>query len=246
MWRILSSSWQDPPPIEQPYYLVRDQLTVVQGIMMLSARFTVPEGLRSAVMKLANEGHPDQEAFLDTLCQRVWWPGLTKDAQLYVERCSVCWRHQSNSPQELLPTEVESVWEKLAADLVSIEGRSFLSVIDYGSRFPVLRPLHSTVTSAILAELEYVFATFGLPSTLVSDNGPQFASEQMSKFLSCLGIRHIKSSPRYHGLMGSWKDFTALSERGYQLCRHISRSIDASTRLCLISGALVTGCWIHP
>ena len=42
-----------------------------------------------------------------------------------------------------------------------------------------------------------VFARFGLPSTLVSDNGPQFASEEMKTFLGQLGIEHIKSSPPY-------------------------------------------------
>ena len=164
---------------------------------MMSARFVIPDGLRSSILALAHERHPGQEAFHDVLRQRVWWPGLTKDAALYVERCSECWRRQVNNPQELLPTEVEGVWEKLAVDLVSIEGHTSLSIIDYGSRFPFLKLLASTTSSSVIDELDDVFATFGLPSTLVSDNGPQFASEHMSAFLSQLGIHHIKSSPRY-------------------------------------------------
>ena len=197
MQRVLTSSWQNLLPSEQPYNLIRDQLTVVEGVVMMSARFVIPEALRPSVMALAHEGHPGREAFHDVLRQRVWWPGLTKDATLYVERCSECWRRRSNNPQELLPSEVEGVWEKLAVDLVSIEGHSVLSIIDYGSRFPILRPLRSTSASAVIDELDDVFAMFGLPSAMVSDNGPQFASEHMVKFLTQLGIRHIKSSPRY-------------------------------------------------
>ena len=148
-------------------------------------------------MALAHEGHPRREAIHDVLRQCFWWPGLTKNATLYVERCSECWRRRSNNPQELLPSEVEGVWEKLAVDLVSIEGHSVLSIIDYGSRFPILRLLRSTSASAVIDELDDVFAMFGLPSAMVSDNGPQFASEHMVKFLTQLGTRHMKSSPRY-------------------------------------------------
>jgi len=195
--RILTSSWKDISILEQPYYVVRDQLTVVDGVILLSARILIPADLRHSVMALAHEGHPGQEAFQDALRQRVWWPGMSKDVTLYMERCSECWRRRTNGPQELLPTEIEGVWEKLAVDLVSIEGRSFLSIIDYGSRFPILRPLLSTTTTAVIDVLDDIFAMFGLPASLVSDNGPQFISEQMAVFLSRLNISHVKSSPRY-------------------------------------------------
>ena len=197
MQRVLTSTWHEPSSLEQPFYLVRDQLTVVDGVLLFAARFVIPEGLRHSVLALAHEGHPGQDAFQDSLRQRVWWPGLTKDASLFLERCSVCWRRRNNGPQELLPTEIVGVWEKVAVDIVTIEGRSLLSMIDYGSRFPILRPLLSTTSSAIIDELEDIFTTFGLPSTLVSDNGPQFVSEHMSTFLSRLGITHTRSSPRY-------------------------------------------------
>ena len=114
-----------------------------------------------------------------------------------MECCSECWRRRTNSPQDLLPTEIEGVWEKLAIDLVSIEGHFVLSLIDYGSRFPMLKVLSSSSTTAIVDELDEVFALFGLPSVLVSDNEPRFVSEQMNTFLQRLGIRHIRSSPRY-------------------------------------------------
>ena len=195
--RVLTSAWEDPSPIDQPFHLIRDQLTVVEGILLFAARSVIPEGLRHSALALAHEGHPGQDAFQDALRQRVWWPGLTKDASLFLERCSMCWRRRSNGPQALLPTEIVGVWEKVAVNLVTIEGHTLLSMIDYGSRFPILRPLRSTTSSGIIDELEDIFALFGLPSTLVSDNDPQFVSEHTSAFLSRLGISHTKSSPRY-------------------------------------------------
>ena len=50
---------------------------------------------------------------------------------------------------------------------------------------------------AVIDELDEVFSMFGLPFSIVSDNGPQFVSEQMSYFLARLGSKHLRSSPRH-------------------------------------------------
>ena len=42
-----------------------------------------------------------------------------------------------------------------------------------------------------------MFARFGIPEQLVSDNGPQFVSEEFKKFMTTNGIKHIKCAP-YH------------------------------------------------
>ena len=45
--------------------------------------------------------------------------------------------------------------------------------------------------------LQDVFATHGFPRLLVSDNGPQFTSEEFGSFLHSHNIVHHKSPP-YH------------------------------------------------
>ena len=42
-----------------------------------------------------------------------------------------------------------------------------------------------------------MFAAYGLPTQLVSDNGPQFTVEEFENFLRSNGIKHIKCAP-YH------------------------------------------------
>ena len=118
-------------------------------------------------------------------------------ADKFAEQCSECWRHDTNPAEQLLPPKIEGVWQKLAVDVVCIEGQQVLSIVDYGSSYPELLPLSATTTAAVIDWLMEVFARFGLPSVLVSDNGPQFASAKISQFLQCLGIQHNRSSPRY-------------------------------------------------
>ena len=45
--------------------------------------------------------------------------------------------------------------------------------------------------------MRQVFARNGVPSQIVSDNGPTFTSEKFREFISSNGIKHTKSAP-YH------------------------------------------------
>ena len=48
-----------------------------------------------------------------------------------------------------------------------------------------------------IEKLQSLSARYGMPSQLVSDNGPQFKSEKFQMFLKRNGIKHLTSAP-YH------------------------------------------------
>ena len=55
----------------------------------------------------------------------------------------------------------------------------------------------STSTEKTIAVLRNLFASYGLPEQLVSDNGPQFTSAEFSEFMKGNGIKHIRTA-LYH------------------------------------------------
>ena len=48
-----------------------------------------------------------------------------------------------------------------------------------------------------IAVLTNLFASYGLPEQIVSDNGPQFTSAEFSDFMRLNGVKHIRTVP-YH------------------------------------------------
>ena len=58
-------------------------------------------------------------------------------------------------------------------------------------------PLRSATAKTTTDVLRRFFAGFGLPEELVSDNGPQFTSQDFMVFCSNNGIKHTLISP-YH------------------------------------------------
>ena len=88
-------------------------------------------------------------------------------------------------------------WSRVACDLLEHEGKPYIVVTDYYSNFFERERLHDTQSAAIIDKLKPMFARHGIPDVVVSDNGPQFASQQFRRFATSWEFQHTTSSPRY-------------------------------------------------
>ena len=70
-------------------------------------------------------------------------------------------------------------------------------VVDAHSKWLEVFPMTSTTTEKTLEVLRNLFAAYGLPEQLVSDNGSQFPAAEFEECMKANGIKHIKSS-HYH------------------------------------------------
>ena len=79
----------------------------------------------------------------------------------------------------------------------SLFGEMFLIIIDAHSKWPEVIVMLSTTSQTMIETLLILFSHYGLPEQGVSENGPQFTSEEFSKFMQDNGIKHILCAP-YH------------------------------------------------
>ena len=70
-------------------------------------------------------------------------------------------------------------------------------VTDAHSKWPEIVLMRNTTTTQTVITLRDMFARYGIPRQLVSDNGPQFISDEFREFMAANGVKHILSSP-YH------------------------------------------------
>ena len=78
-----------------------------------------------------------------------------------------------------------------------MKGSTYILLVDYYSRFEEVQKLTLTTTASVIAFLKPMFARYGIPNTLVSDNGPQFSSAEMNEFSEAYRFHHITTSPYY-------------------------------------------------
>ena len=135
----------------------------------------------------------------------VWWPGLNKDIEDLVLTCSQCQANQPVPPAAPLcpwswPTRL---WSRLHADYTGpLYGHMFLVVIDAHFKWIKAFCVSSATSSIMIDKLRMLFAQFGLPETIVSDNGSCFVNKEFESFLQSYGIEHITTAPYHPSLNG--------------------------------------------
>ena len=86
-------------------------------------------------------------------------------------------------------------WTKIATDIFHFEGDSYLLLVDYTSRYPVIHKLTSMTAQYLIGPLKIIFSEYGWPDTIVSDNGPCYMAEVLTKTMQEYSVNHITSSP---------------------------------------------------
>ena len=102
----------------------------------------------------------------------------------------------SHSAHVPLPFFLPNPWEKIATDLFKCRGQHYSLFAHYVSRYPEIIVLPSSSESVISAK-KSVFSRHGIPSTIASDNGPQYNSPGMKALASSYGYKHITSCSHY-------------------------------------------------
>ena len=130
----------------------------------------------------------------------VWWPGMSGDIEKTVRSCRACQSIRNRPPPVVLhswpwPT---GPWERIHVDYAGpFMGSMFLIVVDAFSKWLEVIPMTSTTTEKTLDALYTLFARYGLPKKLVSDNEPQFIASSFDECMAANGIEHLRSAP-YH------------------------------------------------
>ena len=85
---------------------------------------------------------------------------------------------------------------EVSVDFKVLPNSEYLLVItdDY-SRYPIVEIITSTAAKVVIPVIDKVFAEFGLPHTLKSDNGLPFQSDDFAKFANYLGFKHRRITP---------------------------------------------------
>ena len=96
--------------------------------------------------------------------------------------------------------------------------------MDYHSRYIELAHMPSTTSFAVIEKMKNMFARWGIPEEVTSDNGPQFNAEEFAKFAETFGFTHTTSSPTFPQSNGE-------AESGVQIAKKILRDPDPSVAL---------------
>ena len=121
------------------------------------------------------------------------------DAETLCKSCHGCQAVSEYSAPEPMARALprSGPWQDCAADILGLlsSGENLLVVVDCYSNYFEVVILKSTTSKKIIASLKPIFAWFGVPFTLKTDNGSQLVSEEFEAFLAENGIEHRTTPP---------------------------------------------------
>ncbi|XP_055522646.1 uncharacterized protein K02A2.6-like [Wyeomyia smithii] len=187
-------------PDVRTYFSRRESLTHVNCCILFHDRVVVPRKFRRQILKQFHRGHPGMVRMKSIARGFVFWPGIDNDIEEFVRNCTPC----CTAGKAPVKTTLESwpipdkPWSRIHVDYAGpVDGIYFLVVVDPYTKWPEVYANKSTTSRATTKMLSQAFATFGVPETIVSDNGTQFTSHEFQVFCEKQGIRHILTAP-YH------------------------------------------------
>ncbi|UYV81563.1 K02A2.6-like, partial [Cordylochernes scorpioides] len=226
-----------PYPLNEEFkcfYKFKDELSIFDNLILKGSRILLPSKLIKRVLRIAHETHQGMTRTKQLLREKYFWINMDFDIENLIRNCPICVRNQpliNDQPLQIVPLPSKP-WMKLGIDIVGPIGHHYvLTVIDYYSSYPEAMIIEDISSKTIIKKLMEIFARHGYPHEVVTDNGLQFVSTSMERFLKECGIRHIKASPYYPKSNGKIerfhrflkKQFNSSSEEGKDWKEDLSR-----------------------
>ena len=185
-----------------------------EGLILFRGKVYVPKNieLRRKVVQSCHDplvwGHPGRTATMEIVSRNYWWPGMTIFIKAYVDGCAVCQQTKIDTHPTIVPIQPTQIpqrpFQYLTMDFivklpVSDGYDSILMITDQFTKAIVTIPCVEKINAAQTADLliKRVFCIYGIPDKIISDRGPQFASQCMKAILGSLGIQSALSTA-YH------------------------------------------------
>lgn len=177
-------------------------------------KWVVPQGARWRICQLNHDeaGHFAFEKTLEKISADYWFPKMKRFVKKYVTSCINCAYNKEISGKKsgyLHPIpKVPAIFHTIHMDhlgpfVKSKRGNThILGVIDGFSKFIFVRAVKNLKSKTTIKVLEEIFATFGCPKIIISDQGTSFTSNEFKSFVESIGVKHILNAvatPRANG-----------------------------------------------
>ena len=208
---------RDVPPSLQPFWNVRNDIHVTDGILLKDNRLVIPYVWRTDILQKLHISHCGIEKTKANARTTVFWPGMNKHIEDMISCCEKCLKYQRKQTKEPMQTREIPIlpWQIVASDVLQHRNQNYLVVIDYYSKYIEAIRLKGKTSSDIIRCLSEIFSRHGYPQTLIADNMP-YNSREMKEYGKQCGIDITTTSPTYSQANG-------LAEKAVHIVKNLLR-----------------------
>lgn len=222
--------WQKWRKTRCLYWNHKEDLSLEDDCVLWGRLVFIPLIIQGHLWDEFHECHPGMCCMKALDRSFIWWPGIDQGIEDRVQFCADCVNTQSTPgavPLLFWPWATEP-WQRIHFDFAAVKGWLFLIIVDSHPKWLEVFPMATTTATATINVLRAVFARYGLPHKVISDNGPQFVSEEYQTFLRMNKIK-LTLVPSYHPASNGLAERHAWTFKGMYKAYVDKRSVQQSS-----------------
>ena len=238
---FIYNGWPRKSRVDQnmiPFYNIRDELSVIEKVLMRGERIVPPSSITQKLVELAHQGHQGITRTKQRLRELYWWRSMDTHVEESIKTCSVCQRSDKSARTYIAPLSPidfpKEPWHTLAMDIVGPletlpqDCRFAVTLIDLYSKWPEVMFCSKVTSETVINFLKTIFSKEGLPEEIITDNGSQFVSGNTEKFLKDNNIKHNHSSVYYPEANGQIERFHRVFKANLQTIKLEGKPVKSS------------------
>ncbi|CAK1543112.1 unnamed protein product [Leptosia nina] len=153
-------------------------------------------------------GHLGSNRMFNRIREQYYWKNMRSEIETYVKNCIPCQTNKAlrkinRAPMQITTTST-TAFERLSLDIVgplpesgTAKIKYILTLQDDLTKYSVAYPIRSTTAEETSECLIHFISLFGIPKTILTDQGTNFTAEMFKETCKFLKIKQLWSSP-YH------------------------------------------------
>ena len=130
----------------------------------------------------------------------VFWSNINANIKGYIKHCVTCLEFQEMQPKEKITHHDIPLrpWEVVSADVFHFKNKHYLCIVDYNSKFPVIKRLEGLSVENLINMVKVIFTEYGKTWKIMSDAGTNFISDRFWQFCKSINVEQVISSAYHH------------------------------------------------
>ena len=231
---LQTGKWDTTDPELAPYYELRAEIYLADGVMLRNDRIIPSKSLRDKIITTAHrQGHLGITKTKEMIRRKYWFPLMNQRIEDIVSKCFSC--QISTSVHHTEPAKMTELpkrpWETVEIDFCGPfpNYEYALVVTDQYSRYPEVEFVRSTSLQPTRRKLKKIFATYGVPKKVQTDNGPPFNSKEFKEFAAEAGFQHKTITSRHPKAQGQVERFNKLVNKSAVIANQESIDVKEAT-----------------
>ncbi|XP_059044987.1 uncharacterized protein K02A2.6-like [Achroia grisella] len=223
--KYIIEGWPDNiekvPDSLRDYCTFKEELFVYDDLIFKNNCVVIPMSMRQNMLEQLHYNHLGIEKCKARARSCIFWPHMNKEIENKVQNCNTCCRFKKRNSKE--PMTIRDMphkpWSVLGSDVFYYKEKPFLIIVDHYSKYFEIISLSNLSAEVTIAAFKSVFARFGIPDILYSDNGTNFCNQKFREFTKNWNFTHRTSSPTFPQSNG-------LAERYVQTVKNLFKKAD--------------------